>query len=278
MRPMRLTGNAVAATDLVLAYGDKVVLDRSTFAIPYGKLTAVIGPNGSGKSTLLNCIAGLIGPVGGVLESPEEKRRVAYVMQSTKVSESLPISVREVVTMGRFAGTGPYRRLTAQDRGAVDAAVDRVGMSNLADSHLTELSGGQRQRAFVAQGLAQDHDVLLLDEPLTGIDVTTATAIDKVIHQEVEEGCAVVITTHDLTEAAIADHVILLSGRVVASGQPDDVLTADNLRAAYGAALLHVEEGRIFVDDAAHTPVDTLHVHRDRVIHTESDPSDLHDS
>ena len=278
MRPVRLTGDAVTAQELVLAYGDKVVLDRSTFHIPYGKLTAVIGPNGSGKSTLLNSIAGLIDPVGGVLESPADTRRVAYVMQSTKVSDSLPISVREVVTMGRYAGTGPYRRLTSADREAVDTALDRVGMSELADSHLNELSGGQRQRAFVAQGLAQDHDILLLDEPLTGIDVTTATAIDQVIHQEVEEGCAVVITTHDLTEAAIANHVILLSGRVVASGRPDDVLTADNLRAAYGAALLHVEEGRVFVDDAAHAPVEGHHVHRDRVIHTEAHPSDLHDS
>ncbi len=274
---MRMTGHAVIASDLVLGYGEKIVLGRSSFEIPYGRLTAVIGPNGSGKSTLLNCIAGLIEPISGRLEIPADRRRIAYVMQSTKVSDSLPISVREVVNMGRYAGAGPYRRLGRADREAVDVALARVGMNRLGDTHLNELSGGQRQRAFVAQGLAQDHDILLLDEPLTGIDVTTATAIDEVIHEEVEEGCAVVITTHDLTEAAVAGHVVLLSGRVVASGPPFDVLTEENLREAYGAALLHVEEGRVFVDDAAHSPVDSHHVHRERVIHTEADPSELHD-
>lgn len=252
----RLNGVAVSAENLVLGYGDKVVLDRSTFEIPYGKLTAVIGPNGSGKSTLLNAIAGLIEPVSGTIEVRVGPKRISYVMQSTKVPDALPVSVREVVAMGRYATAGPYRRLSSTDRNAVQDAMDRVGITALGGRHITKLSGGQRQRAFVAQGLAQDHDILLLDEPLTGIDVTTANAIDKVIHSEIEEGCAVVMTTHDLTEAAVAGHVVLLSGRVVASGPPDEVLTADNLRAAYGPALLHVDEDRIFLDDAAHFPVD----------------------
>lgn len=253
---MRLNGVAVRATDLVLGYGDRVVISNSSFEIPYGRLTAVIGPNGSGKSTLLNAIAGLLEPASGTLEVAAGRRRIAYVMQSTKVPDALPVSVHEVVTMGRYATVGPYRRLGVEDREAVDAAMSRVGVTGLAKRHISKLSGGQRQRAFVAQGLAQDHDILLLDEPLTGIDVTTANAIDAVIHQEVEEGCAVVLTTHDLTEAAVAGHVILVSGRVVASGTPDEVLTADNLRAAYGPALLHVEDDRIFLDDAAHFPAD----------------------
>lgn len=247
---------AVEAKDLVLAYGDHVVIDRSTFEISYGSLTAVIGPNGSGKSTLLNAIAGLIEPRSGTVAVAAERRRIAYVMQSTKVPDTLPVSVQEVVTMGRYATSGPYRRLTATDNDAIRVALDRVDMTVHADRHLSKLSGGQRQRAFVAQGLAQDHDILLLDEPLTGIDVTTANAIDEVIHDEVQEGCAVVITTHDLTEAAVAPHVILVSGRVVASGPPAEVLTAANLREAYGPALLHIEEDRVFLDDAAHFPVD----------------------
>lgn len=267
---------AVTATDLVMAYGPKVVVARSDFHIPFGQITAVIGPNGSGKSTLLNAIAGLLAPVAGEIQISGDKRRIAYVMQSTKVSDALPISVREVVTMGRYATAGPHRRLTAIDRVAVDRAMERLGITAIADEHLSKLSGGQRQRAFVAQGLAQDHQVLLLDEPLTGIDVTTALAIDQVIHEEVEEGCAVVLSTHDLSEAFAADHVILVSGRVVASGAPADVLTTGNLRQAYGSALLHVEEGRVFLDDAAHMPTDTVHTHQDRVIHTESDPSELH--
>ncbi len=252
----RLNGVAVRADDLVLGYGERIVVDRSAFEIPYGHLTAVIGPNGSGKSTLLNAIAGLIEPMAGTIDVRVGPKRIAYVMQSTKVPDALPVSVGEVVSMGRYATAGPYRRLTAADRQAVQSAMDRVDVSPLAHRHISKLSGGQRQRAFVAQGLSQDHDILLLDEPLTGIDVTTAGAIDKVIHAEVEEGCAVVMTTHDLTEASVAGHVLLLSGRVVASGPPDEVLTATNLREAYGPALLHVDEDRLFLDDAAHFPVD----------------------
>jgi manganese transport system ATP-binding protein len=261
----------------VLAYGDRVVVAPSSFDIPYGAITAVIGPNGSGKSTLLNCIAGLVVPVSGTIDSPADRRRIAYVMQSTKVSDALPISVGEVVSMGRYSGKGPMRRMGQADRAAVDGAMKRLGISSLADTHLSRLSGGQRQRAFVAQGLAQDHDVLLLDEPLTGIDVLTAQAIDEIIHQEIGNGCAVVLTTHDLSEAGVADHVVLISGRVVASGPPEEVLTPENLREAYGSALLHVQDGKVLLDDAAHNPVSGHHVHRERVIHTEAEPSDLHE-
>ncbi|MEX0864129.1 MAG: zinc ABC transporter ATP-binding protein AztA [Acidimicrobiia bacterium] len=275
---MRLKRAAVTAEDLVLGYGGRVVIDRSSFEIPSGKITAVIGPNGSGKSTLLNCVAGLIEPMGGSIHSIEDRRRVAYVMQATKVSDALPLSVAEVVTMGRYAETGPYRRLDPADHAAVAGAMERLGITGIAESRLNEVSGGQRQRAFLAQGLAQDHDILLLDEPLTGIDLTTAMAIDEIIHQEVEEGCAVVMTTHDLSEAGVADHVVLLSGRVIESGPPDRVLTAGNLAEAYGSSLLHVEDGRVLLDDAAHSPVVGHHVHRERVIHTEAEPSDLHDA
>lgn len=270
---------AVIAHDLVLGYGASVALDRSTFDVPAGKVTAIIGPNGAGKSTLLNAIAGLVDPIAGTLEVPARNagnERVAYVLQSTRVSEALPISVREVVTMGRFAGYGWFGGLDRADRDAVESAMGRTGISNLATRHLQELSGGQRQRVFVAQGLAQDHDLLLLDEPLTGIDLPTAQAIDRVIHSEIERGCSVMMTTHDLSEAQIADHVLLLSGRVVAHGKPDEVLTAKNLSAAYGPSLLHLEKGTMFIDDPAHKPVPGRHVHRERSIHTEADPGKLH--
>ena len=221
MHPLRgLNGVAARATDVVLGYGSHVAIRQSSFEVSFGELTAVIGPNGSGKSTLLNAIAGLIEPMSGTIEVTVPRKRISYVMQSTKVPEALPVSVGEVVTMGRYATTGPYRRLGHDDRAAIDEAMERLAITDLAPRHISKLSGGQRQRAFVAQGLAQDHDILLLDEPLTGIDLTTASAIDKVIHREIEEGCAVVMTTHDLTEAAVAERVILVSGRVVASGPP----------------------------------------------------------
>jgi manganese transport system ATP-binding protein len=274
-----MTDYAVQAADLVLGYGATVALAESTFDIPRGKVTAVIGPNGSGKSTVLNAVAGLLEPVAGHLEVPARRagsHRIAYVLQSTKVNEALPVTVREVATMGRYAGRGALQQLSKADRRAVDAAMERTGVADLAAKHLHELSGGQRQRVFVAQGLAQDHDLLLLDEPLTGIDLPTAQAIDRVIHDELSRGCTVVLTTHDLSEARVADNVLLLSGRVVASGPPDEVLTAEHLTAAYGPTLLHVEEGRIFVDDPAHVPVPGRHSHRQRSIHTEQSRTEVH--
>jgi manganese transport system ATP-binding protein len=264
---------AVQGKDVVLRYGDAVAVDRSTFSIPAGKITALIGPNGSGKSTLLNGIAGLLSPAAGeltVTPLPDRPRRIAYVLQTTKVNDALPITVYEVVAMGRYAGKGAYRWLRAADRTAIRHAMDRTGVGRLADRHLHELSGGQRQRVFVAQGLAQDHDVLLLDEPMTGLDLTSAQAIDGVIHDENAHGCTVVLTTHDLAEARAADHVVLLAGRVVASGSPDEVLTPANLTTAYGPSLLHVEHGHVFLDDPAHRPVPGRHVHRERSITVES--------
>ncbi len=270
---------AVTATDLVIAYGDAIALDRSSFVIPSGQLTAVIGPNGSGKSTLLNAIAGLVESTAGSIDVPARRagaHRIAYVMQTTKINDTLPVTVAEVVTMGRYAGLGAYRWLKAEDRAAVASAMERTGVIDLGSKHLTELSGGQRQRVLVAQGMAQDHDILLLDEPLTGIDITTAKAIDEAIHAEIDRGCTVVLTTHDLPEAQVADYVILLSGRIVASGPPDEVLTPANLSEAYGPTLLHATEDRVFLDDAAHLPVGQRHIHRDRSIHTETSPSEKH--
>ena len=270
MRP-----EAVSASNVSLAYGRVVALSESSFSIPAGSVAAIIGPNGSGKSTVLNAVAGLIAPASGSLEVAATLDRISYVLQTTKVNEALPISVEEVVAMGRYAGKRG-RALSAQDREAIINAMKRTGIDDLGSNQLRGLSAGQRQRAFIAQGLAQDHDLLLLDEPLTGIDLPTAQAIDEVIHEETERGCTVVMTTHDLSEAQIADHVLLLSGRVIASGPPAEVLTTDNLLAAYGSALLHVEGDRLFLDDPAHTPVPGRHAHRDRTIHTESSPSDLH--
>lgn len=270
---------AVQATEIVLAYDGKVAVDTSTFTIPSGTVTAVIGPNGSGKSTLLNAIAGLIDLSSGTIEVPARRdgfKQVSYVLQMTKVNDALPISVAEVVRMGRFAGKGWFERLGPEDRAAIATAMERTGVTDLQAEHIHHLSGGQKQRVFVAQGLAQEHELLLLDEPLTGIDLTAAHAIDKVIHDEIESGCTVVLTTHDLSEAKIADHVILLAGRVVASGPPNVVLTTENLTGAYGSSLLHVDDGNTFVDDPAHQPVPGRHIHRQMMVHPETSPGEYH--
>lgn len=246
--------NAVEARDLVLGYGPDIALTASSFVIPRPGITAVIGPNGSGKSTLLNAIAGLLVPISGSIEVNVGSRRdISYVLQSTLVNDSLPVTVEEVVTLGRYASVGRFRRLTKHDRAAVSTAMERTGIAAIRRRHINHLSGGQRQRTFVAQGLAQEHSILLLDEPMSGIDVTTSHAIDQVIHREVEEGCAVVLTTHDLTEASVADHVILVAGRVVATGSPDQVMTPENLAIAYGTSVLHPGEGLALIDDPAHS-------------------------
>jgi iron complex transport system ATP-binding protein len=260
--------NAVVARGVEFRYGDRVAISASDFSVPVGKITAVIGPNGSGKSTLLNLIAGLSEPDRGSIQAfgaapGEVRRRIAYVLQSARVNEMMHVTVREVVAMGRYAALGVFGRFTGEDRAAIDAALDRMGIADLGPRHLHELSGGQRQRVFVAQGLAQDRDMLLLDEPLTGLDIVSAETIDGVIHEEADQGRTVVLTTHDLAEASVSDHVVLLSGRVIASGPPRQVLTPDHLSAAYGAALLHAE-GVVFLDDPAHRPANPSHSHSNR--------------
>ena len=277
---MSLKAPAVVAELAVLTYGNDVALAASSFVVPTGSLTTLIGPNGSGKSTVLNAVAGLIVPSSGRLElSPVDRRRpkVSYVLQATKVNESLPVTAREVIAMGRYPRRGLWKSLTDEDRTAIDSAIEIMALGPVANKHFGELSGGQRQRVLVAQGLAQDHDILLLDEPLTGLDMPSAERIDAVIHDERVRGRTVVISTHDLAEAQVADHVILLAGRVVAQGVPESVLTAEHLSEAYGPSLLHVEALGMLIDDPGHRPVEGRHVHRDRTIHVESPAADIHE-
>ncbi|HEX4866194.1 MAG TPA: zinc ABC transporter ATP-binding protein AztA [Acidimicrobiales bacterium] len=238
----------------MLAYGPRTVLSRATFAIPTGAVTALIGPNGAGKSTLLHALAGQLEPRSGRLEVAAAGRPggVAYVLQATKVSDQLPITVRETVTMGRYASVGPFRRLRGEDRDAIDAAMEALAITDLASRQLHELSGGQRQRAFVAQGLAQRAELLLLDEPITGLDVVSRQHILDAIAAERTAGRTVVVSTHDLGDAAAADHLLLLAGRLVACGPPADVLTDTHLADAYGGHLLRFGDSTLVIDDHPH--------------------------
>ncbi|WGH84030.1 metal ABC transporter ATP-binding protein [Auritidibacter ignavus] len=234
----------VQARDIKLAYGQYVAVDRSSFHIPAGAITAVIGPNGSGKSTLLQAIAGVLPVAAGELtvlgRSPEKMRpHVSFVMQSVVFPTGTPITVKDVVSMGRYPQTGWFGLSTAKDRVAVDRAMEVMEITHLKKKHLEELSGGQRQRVYVAQGIAQGHEILVLDEPMTGLDVRSMKVIDQVIHEETKHGHSVVMTTHDLDEAAVADYVVLLKGKVLACGIPSEVLTRENLETAYGLGALH---------------------------------------
>jgi ABC-type Mn2+/Zn2+ transport system ATPase subunit len=255
-----MTQFAVEGSGVSVTYGRRTALLDCDVAIPAGAVTALVGPNGSGKSTLLSVIAGLVPITSGklaVLGRPPGRNglsaRVAYVLQSTPANESLPITVREVVTMARFARRGLFGRLTAVDRRVVDAALEHLEVADLADRHLRELSGGQRQRVLVAQGLAQGADLLLLDEPVTGLDLASRERILAVVDEVRDSGGTVVVATHDLEDAERADHVMLLAGGVVAAGSPDEVITAEHLRRAYGGRPFRDESGVIaHVDEHMH--------------------------
>jgi len=240
-----------------LAHGARVAFGPSDLTIPRAATTAVIGPNGSGKSTVLDAVAGLLRPLRGEVlvfgDLPvRQRRRVAYVSQTSTVAERLPITVREVVTMGRYALRGVLGRLQAEDHRRVDAALDRLGLGHLGRRRLDELSGGQRQRVFVAQALVQDADLILLDEPVTGLDVVSRHTILDVMAEEVARGATVVLSTHDIDEARAADQVVLLAGVVVAAGPPAEVLRADLLAEAFGARVLRVGDEHLLLDDHAH--------------------------
>ncbi len=266
MNPDEVTTNGimVEASDLVLGYERNIAVKHSSFTVPHQKVTAIIGPNGSGKSTILNAIAGVIEPLAGTISVFGRKpggrgSQVSYVMQSLAFPEGTPITVREAVGMGLYPKLGWFGRPSAEDRSRVARAMERLKVTDLADRHLDELSGGQRQRVYVAQGMTQPHEALLLDEPLTGLDILSARTIDEIIHTERDRGHAVVLTTHDLDEARAADWVILMSGHVVAYGPPAEVLTRQNLADAYGLGSLHAAESA-FIDDP-HLDIEHGHDH-----------------
>jgi ABC-type Mn2+/Zn2+ transport system ATPase subunit len=250
-------GAAVTAAGVVLARGRAVALRIDALTLPTASVIALVGPNGSGKSTFLHAVAGLLAARVGDLRvlggEPEQVRsRVAYVLQATEVNEFMPVTVGEIVAMGRFVARGAVGRLGPDDRAAVDDAVERLELSDLVRRHLGELSAGQRQRVFVAQGLAQRADLLLLDEPVTGLDIASAQRIGDCVAAERDAGRTVIVATHDLADAATADHVVLMAGRVVAAGPPSTALTRDTLAEAYGARLLRLDGETLLLDEGAH--------------------------
>lgn len=252
--PTPTSSPAVVARDLTLAYGENVALSRATFELPAACVTAIIGPNGSGKTTLLRALSGLERPSVGVLEvlgrpAGSQRRAVGHVMQAQTVNDAVPLTVLETVRMGRYAARGLLGRLRTQDHEAVDDAITRMDVGDLVHRHLSELSGGQRQRVFVAQGLAQQADLLLLDEPVTGLDLVSQDRIDQAVRDEIDRGRTVVMTTHDVATAAEADHVLLLATHVVAAGSPETVLVEEHLSHAYGGTAFRTAEGTLVIGD-----------------------------
>ena len=244
--------------DVTAGYGERVALEHVSVAVQRGSLLAVVGPNGAGKSTLLKLMAGLGRPWSGdvrILGGPAgaEARRVAYVPQAELVDWAFPVTVEDVVTMGRFPRLGPVRRPGTADRKAVRDALAQVQMDRHLRTQIGRLSGGQRRRVFLARALAAEPDLFLLDEPVTGIDVTTQELLMDLLEAQAAGGRTVVATTHDLACAAERFQQVLAVNRtVVAHGPSELVLDAKVLAAAYGGHMLMLEGRTVILDDAHH--------------------------
>lgn len=221
---MQHTADAAIRIERVTAgYGATPVLSEVSATIPRGRVTAIVGPNGSGKSTLLGVLAGTV-PVRAGDVHHATARRPAFVVQHTAIPPTLPITVRETVAMGRWAHRGPWRRLTRADRAITTECLERLDLTALAARRLDTLSGGQRQRALLAQALAQESDLLLLDEPATGLDAASQAAIAVVLAEATAAGVTVVQATHDPAEAERADRLLRLDGgRITTASHADEV-------------------------------------------------------
>ena len=241
--------SAVALSDVHVDYGSIHAVGDLSLDVPVGASVAIIGPNGSGKSSLLKVIAGVIEPTAGSCDTFGAS--AAIVLQSTDVDASVPLTVRDVVSMARYPMLGLMRRPNADDRAAVDASMRRLEIDDLAGRQIHHLSGGQRQRVFVAQGLAQEAPILLLDEPLTGLDVRSRSIITTVLDAEHDAGRTVITTTHNFEDAGRCDLVLLLATRFVAFGPPDDVFTEEHLRTAFGGRFVRIGDTMV-LDDPHH--------------------------
>lgn len=241
----------VVALDGVTAhYGSIRALGPTDLAFVRGESVALVGSNGSGKSTLLGLLAGLIEPTRGRVRL-EGRLRISFVAQQHAFHRWMPMTVGEVLRMGRFRRVGLARPLRNADHEAVAAVAERLEVTDLLSRAFGKLSGGQRQRVLVAQALVDVPDLLLLDEPITGLDIASQDVILGVIDAESERGAAVVFSTHHLDEAHRADRVVLLAGEVVADGPPAEALRAEHLAAAFGGRVVQVDDV-VLIDEHGH--------------------------
>lgn len=241
--PETTTQPALQVDRLTVRYREVLALDSADLTLEPGRICGLVGMNGSGKSSIFKAIMGVVKPsagevvIAGLPPAVARKRAiVSYVPQSESVDWTFPISVREVVMMGRYGTQNWLRRTRPVDREAVDAALADVELTDLADRQIGRLSGGQRKRAFVARAIAQRASVLLLDEPFAGVDKRTEATITRLLRKLAADGAAVLISTHDLHGLPeLCDEAVLIQRRVLMHGAPDEVLRPENLALAFGA-------------------------------------------
>jgi manganese/zinc/iron transport system ATP- binding protein len=229
--------------DLTVAYHKKPVLWGIDLEVPRGKLIGIVGPNGAGKSTLIKAVMGLVPISSGwvkIFGQPVKKnlQRVGYVPQRESVDWDFPVSVMDVVLMGRYGRVGLIKRPTKEDREVARACLEKVHMLPYANRQISNLSGGQQQRVFLARALAQESDLYFMDEPFSGVDAATESAIITLLHELRERGKTMLVVHHDLpTARQYFDMLILLNMRLVAFGPTAEVFTQELLQTTYGGRL-----------------------------------------
>lgn len=228
--------------NVTVQYESGKALDHITFELQRGERLAVLGPNGAGKSTLFKVIAGVLRPTSGIVEvagsEPDGHICIAYVPQRSQVDWNFPLRVSDVVMMGRVGKIGLLRRPTAADREIVRRALQTVGLQDLANRQIGQLSGGQQQRMFIARALAQEAELMLMDEPLTGLDLPAQEELFRILDTLREQGVTVMVALHDLKTAAERfDRIMLLNRRLIRLGKAEEVFAPDLLMQAYGGHL-----------------------------------------
>jgi manganese/iron transport system ATP-binding protein len=239
---------------ITVRYNGRLALDDVTFHLHEGERIAVVGPNGAGKSTLFKVVSGVLQPNAGKVDifgsRPREHICIAYIPQRSQVDWNFPVSVADVVMMGRSAKLGPFNWPRKQDWDYVRHALDTVELSELATRQIGQLSGGQQQRMFIARALAQEAELMLMDEPLSGLDTPSQEGLLNLLDTLRDQHVTVMVATHDLDQAARHfDRIMLLNHSLIAFDEPQNVLHTDNLLQAYGGRLKLDSQGTMLVDD-----------------------------
>ena len=239
--------------DVTVSYGNRNAVENITFQIPHGAHVAVVGPNGAGKSTLFKALVGLLPLTSGFIYihgAPlgQHIDCVAYIPQREEVDWRFPVTVRDVVMMGRFGKLGLLQQPGKMDKDLVNQAMNHMDISKLADRPIHDLSGGQQQRVFLARALAQKPHILLMDEPFTGVDVSTQEATLRLLDDLRSEDVTIMVSTHDLNLARDRfDQVILINHHIIAFGPPAEVFTTEHISKAFHTQMLMLD-GALVVD------------------------------
>ncbi len=249
--------SAISVEHLTVTYHRVPVLRDISLEVPCQSMIGIIGPNGAGKSTLLKAVMGLIPVDAGevrVLGEPAgggsaARGRIAYVPQTETVDWDFPVTVREVVAMGRYPHVGWFRPHGRRDREIIDRCLEQVGIAELGRRHIRQLSGGQQQRTFLARALAQEAEILFLDEPFAGVDASTENAIFELMNELRRAGKTLVMVNHDLTILSRFDRVALLNQRLIAYGPAGEVLTDEMISQTYGGRLTLLEQAETTVHE-----------------------------